>query len=1105
MRRLLVSCCCLLFLCLLCCNPAWSQTQYGTVKGLVRSQDGKALAGVSVTAIADGKKIRLGTQTDSLGVFSFPRVPAGGPYRFVLSFLGYSEETMDGYTIKANATTSLVAKMQASVAGLDDIVIIGYQAVKRRDIASSVSSVTAKDLQDFPVSSVAEALAGKLAGVSVRSSEGAPGADIQIIVRGGTSLTQDNAPLYIVDGIPLENALSILSPNEIQSIDVLKDLASTAVYGARGANGVVLITTKTGKKGRTMVTLEAYAGARTITNKLDVLSPYEFVKMQYELMRQHYSGVFFVDTAAANGFTNRYGSYKDLEIYKSFPTWDWQDVIFGRSARSATQVLTVNGGTDATTYNFSLNNTNEQGIMLNSGLKRTLGTFRFDHKISPKLRLALNIRYSRQMVYGNGTAATGSGSNSRLKYTVRFQPYQGVVNFQEYDPDAIFDNTINLSNPLTNALQDTRNNYTNNLITSAGLTYNVAKAVTLKSLVGYTLGDNSSESFSGVSNYQVSGRNSASQYASMPYITLSNGKATNITNTNTVEINPTLGKKHKLSMVLGQEINQRDGNTFSQNIKYFPSAVTAKQAFANVQQANPPSGAIQPTPVTNVDGERLFSFFARAMYTFNGKYNVNFLMRRDGSTKFAENHRWGNFPSVQFSWRLSEENFMQNLNLKWMKSLKLRGSYGSAGNNRVPGDRLYQTIFTTSSSDAGYATTDNSQSAGLYSANLANPDLKWETTVSKNLGLDFELLNSRLTVSLDGYINLTRDLLLQTNVPQQTGYVSQYQNIGSVRNTGVELQLTANIIQNKNFNYTSSFNISSNKNMIVALQGGVQNYLVSSGWGASGEDFLVEVGKPVGQIYGYVSDGWYTLDDFDRNASVIADPAKMKWVLKPGVADMSVVNSASFPGAIKFKKLDGIKGDSVIRLTDRTVLGNWQPKFYGGWNNQFNYKNFDMSLFVNFSYGNKVYNANKVEFSSVYQATGNNLLAGFKDRWNPFDAKGEVMTDWDQIAKANENVRTYSPTKNLMVMRSDAVEDGSFLRITNVTLGYTLPKKLLARTGVISRMRIYATVNNLYTFTSYSGYDPEANTRRSNPLTPGVDHAAYPRSRYILGGISVTF
>ncbi|MEI6945936.1 TonB-dependent receptor [Paraflavisolibacter sp. H34] len=1073
---------------------AWAQSR--TLTGRVVGKDGEPLAGASIMVKGSTK----GVVSDQSGNF---KIDVAGNNKVVLTVksLGHKEQEVP---VAPTAQMVSVELEQSGAAQLDEVVVnIGYTSVSKKEVAAAVSSVTAKDLQDFPVSTAAEALAGKLAGVSVKAAEGSPGADIQILVRGGTSLTQDNAPLYIVDGVPLNNALSIISPTEIQSIDVLKDLASTAIYGARGANGVVLITTKSGKKGRTIVSFDAYGGARTITNELDVLKPYDFVKYQYELNRLHYNGFVVTDTAAINGFTGKYGPYPDFEIYKSFPMYDWQDVVFGRNAVSQTQVLTVNGGTETTTYNFSMNNTREEGIMLNSDLKRTLATFRFDHKISNKLKLGLNMRYSRQVVNGAGTAGTGSGSNSRLKYSVRFQPYIGLVNFEEYDPNAIFDNTINLSNPLTSALQDKRLAYSNNLITSAQLQYNVVKGLTVRSVLGYNVGDNRTDNFSGAANFQVSGRNSSSQYASQPYISLSTNKNISINNSNTLEWAPNLGKSHRLNLLAGQEINSSNGDAYNQTIKYFPAAVTAEQAFANVQQANPPSGAIQPTPTTDVTGERLFSFFGRAMYSYKNRYSLNLMMRRDGSSKFATTNRWGTFPSAQFAWRLTEEKFLKENAPDWLTNLKLRASYGTAGNNRVSNDRLYQTIFTTSATDAGYAASDNAQTSGLYSANLANPDLKWETTISRNLGLDVDLFNNRLTLSLDGYINRTNDLLLQTNVPQQTGYVSQFQNIGSTQNKGVELQLSGTIARTRNFTYNSSFNISSNRNSIVALQGGVTSYMVSSGWGQNGEDFLVEVGKPVGQYYGYVSDGYYTLDDFDKDLS---NPAAYKWVLKPGVANSSVINGTTqvYPGMMKLRKL-GDRKDSVVRTTDRQVLGNVQPKFFGGWNHQLAFKNFDMSLFFNYSYGNKTYNANKIEFSSVYQATGNNLLSSMKDRWQTFDEQGNFMSDWDQIAKANQDAKTYMPTRGLPVLRSDAIEDGSFLRITNVTIGYSLPRQLLLRTHLLTKVRVYATVNNLYTFTKYTGYDPEASTRRSNPLTPGVDHAAYPRSRYILGGINVVF
>ncbi|RYD92910.1 MAG: SusC/RagA family TonB-linked outer membrane protein, partial [Sphingobacteriales bacterium] len=657
----------------------------------------------------------------------------------------------------------------------------------------------------------------------------------------------------------------MLSVNEIQNIDVLKDLASTAIYGARGANGVFIITTKSGKKGRVIVAADAFVGARQISTQLPVMKPYDFVNYQYELSHLHYNAFLVTDTVALNGFKNNYGPTQDLDIYRSFPAVDWQDRIFGRSAMSNNQNISVNGGSDQTLYSVSMNNTNEQGIMLNSGLKRTLASLRLDSRISPKLRVALNARYSRQRVEGVGTSSTGN-----LKYTLRYQPYQGIVSFEEYDPNAIFDNTINLSNPLTAALSDTRLAYSNNLITSAQVTYNPFKRITLRSTVGYNVSENRNNSFSGVSNVSVSSANSSSQYASQPFINLTSSNGIAINNSNTIDFNAPMPKKNTLNIILGQEINQNDGRSFNQNIKYFPAAVTAEQAFANVQQANPPSGAIQPSPVSDVYGDRLYSFFGRIMYSYKSRYNLNILARRDGSSKFSDKNKWGTFPSAQFAWRMSEEKFIKNLDMKWLSGLKIRASYGTAGNNRVSGDRIYQTTFTTSATSAGYAASDASQTSGLYSANLANPELKWETTVSKDLGLDIDLFNGKVNIAIDGYINRTRDLLLQTNVPQQTGYITQFQNIGATENKGLELQLNATVMKSSDFQWTASFNISSNKNTIKALQGGVDSYLVSSGWGQNGEDFMVQVGKPVGQYYGYLADGFYTVDDFDLTRSNLA-------------------------------------------------------------------------------------------------------------------------------------------------------------------------------------------------------------------------------------------
>ncbi|MEJ6980025.1 TonB-dependent receptor [Pedobacter sp. P351] len=1068
-----------------------------TITGTVKDDNGDPLPGVTVRV--KGSNIAVVTATN--GKYSI-RVPDGNSV-LEFSFIGFaSKEAKVDNRLVIDVALAEDARLLNEV-----IVNVGYGTVTRERMAGSVSSVRAKDIADFPVSSAAEALAGKLAGVSVAATEGAPGADIKILVRGGTSITQDNSPLYIVDGVPLERALSIISPSEIAAIDVLKDVASTAIYGARGANGVVIITTKTGKAGKTLVSFDTYAGVRNITNYIDMLSPYDYVKAQYDMNMIHFGGGLITDTATVNGFRRRYGNVEDFEIYKSFPSVNWQERVFGRKAFSNTQILTVMGGTRSSTFNFSVNRTDEDGIMLGSNLGRTFATFRFDNEISKRFKVGVNVRYSDQLVTGSGTST--SGSNAGLQNSARFQPFEGVSNAQTRSDDAFFEDRIDLSTPVTAALRDQRLNRNRDLITSGYLNVNIGPQWTFRSNIGYRNGDSKNDAFRGVVQYEVSNFSRFGTYKDQPFIDLSSSRSVGITNTNTLNYRGSFLKDHKIEALLGQEINHVNSDSYSQNIRFFPSNVTWEEAFGNVQAANAPPGFVQNMPVNNVQSERLFSFFGRTMYSFKERYNLNLSLRHDGSSKFGPENRWGTFPSAQAAWRLSEEPFFKDLGLKWVGNVKFRASYGTAGNNRINSDRLYATIYATSSSAGGYADSDNSQTAGLYPTALENPGLKWETIVSRNLGLDMDLFGNRLTASVDLYSNTANDLLLNTNVPQQIGYTSQTQNIGSTRNRGVELQLNSQLFKTRHLNYNTSFNISFNKNIVLKLnQGNSTTYgygLASGTPSISGNDFWVQVGQPVGLYYGFVADGLYTLDDFDRTfyESELA-AGRRTWRLKPGVPNAgsnAALNQGIFPGVLKLKDLNG---DGNITVDDRTVIGKAQPKFFGGWNHQLNFRSFDMSLFMNFSYGNKTYNANKSIFRSAVQVNGNNFHADTKDRWTYFDQKGVVITKWEDMQAANVDTKTYGITYGNPVPLSDAIEDASFLRITNLTLGYTLPEKLISRTKVISKFRMYATVNNLRTFTRYKGFDPEANTRFS-PLTPGVDYNAYPRNRYMLAGLNVTF
>ncbi|MEE1944662.1 TonB-dependent receptor [Pedobacter sp. KR3-3] len=1072
----------LLFFCVLAMGISLAKAQTRQISGTVTDKaNGSTLPGVGVMI----KGTKIATSTDANGVFKLA-IPATGNTTLVVKYIGYNEKEVEvgdkkqvNVALEENATT------------LNEVVVnIGYGTVRKEALTGSVSSVTDKDLAGFPVGTAAEALAGKLAGVTVTTTEGSPGAEIQIRVRGGSSLTGDNSPLYIVDGIQVENALSVLSPNEIQSIDVLKDVASTAIYGSRGANGVVIITTKSGKNGKTIVSLEGYAGVRQIVNELKVMNPYEFVTYQYELYNNNTA------QDVKDAFTKKYGTWDDLDIYKNIPNIDWQDKVFGRQAFSNTQILNLSGGTDKTTYNFTLNNMQEDGIMLESGFRRTFASFRFDHRISDKFRVGVNVRYSRQRVDGVGTSSTGSQGTNRLRNSVRYQPYSGGSDSGDlFDADYL---ATQLSNPISLAHQELKYDYRNDLISSGYVSYQILKNLNFRSTLGMNFTDRKTNGFNG----PLSGL--ARNNAGLPAITLDNSNLQTFINTNTVNYKPNLGKDHSLDLLVGEELNKSDIKSNSSTIKWFPINISADEAFASIQKAEPPVGSVQDKPTSLISGSRQLSFFARASYGYLGKYLATLNFRRDGSSFFAKGKRWGNFPSAQLAWRASEEDFIKDLKWDWLSNLKVRASYGIAGNNRI-GQDLFRTLFTANSTAGGYAASDGSVTTGLIAGSvLANPNITWEKNISGNLGFDIDLFKNRVSLALDLYDNRTKDLLLNANIPPINGYNTQQQNVGKTQNRGLEIQLNAQVVKTRDFTYNAGINFSFNKNKILELQNGVQSYVAQSGWVNSLADFKVEVGKPVGQFYGFVSDGRYTVDDFTYTQNTTT--GVYTYTLKPGIANSRVLlgNKDPQPGDMKVKKLSS-SSSMLIGDDDKTVLGTSQPKFTGGFNNQFAYKNFDLTVFMNFSVGNKVYNANKVEFTSQYNVKDNNLLAVMNNRWRNFDANGVKVTDPVQLTAMNANTTLWTPTTGNYALTSYAIENGSFLRITNITLGYTLPSEMLKKTGFISRLRVYATVNNLYTFTNYSGYDPEANTRRSNPLTPGIDYAAYPRSRFVLAGLNLTF
>lgn len=979
----------------------------------------------------------------------------------------------------------VLAMAQEKETKIDEVVLVGYTKVSKKDVTNSVSSVKAEAIKDMPSTNAAEAIQGRMAGVQVSLSEGSPGADVDIVIRGGNSITGSNAPLYIVDGVQMDNALSILSPKEIESIEVLKDASSTNIYGARGANGVVMITTKGGRKrAKTSINYNGFLGVRKIQNTIDVLDPYQYVLYQYEVYNK--GGV----QTDIDAFKARYGTYDQLSKYKDVQKRDWQDEVFGREAFNFTHNLAVTGGSDNSSFALSLNNVEEDGIMIGSGFKRSMINFKYDYDISKKLNFTLNTRYSRQTIFGAGTSSTGSQSTNRLRNAVRYQPFEGgsTVNVDDFDP--LFANETNLVNPILLANNEIKENGRNDLLLNGTLEYKISKDFTFRSVIGYLQRDEYINQFSGAIT------SVARQNNDQPVVVLNKSQTRRITNTNTLNYRKTFGS-HKLDLLVGQEIVKTDGESLGMTIKWFPKSISAEEAFANIQSASPPGGLVQDAPKAGRNPDRLASFFGRANYIFKNKYIFTASMRADGSSVFGAGNQWGYFPAASAAWKISEENFLKES--QTISELKLRAGYGLSGNNRI-GSFLYDTFFTTSS-DYGYAFGTNVTPGATTGNILANKNVTWEKSASKNLGLDFGLFKGKVYGTLDVYQTDTKDLLLLAQIPKDRGYEYQYQNSGSTTNKGIEFSIGSAIINKENFTWKMDANISSNRNTIKSLGNNASpssfSYLYPSGWQNSLNDFLVQVGKPVGTFWGYQTAGRYEVSDFDYN------PATQVYTLKAGIpSSAAAANGAKLvqPGDLKLQDLNG---DGIIDNKDMTDLGNAQPKFYGGFSQNFRYKNWDMSLMFNFSVGNKVYNANKIEYSTQYLYKDNNMLAEVADRWRWFDDAGVKVNDPTALAALNANTTGWTPPAGAYFLHSYAIEDGSFLRLNNVTLGYSLGKDFVKQLG-LSNFRLYFTMNNVFTITGYSGYDPEANTRR-NPLTPGVDYAAYPRSRFILSGVDITF
>ncbi len=1050
-----------------------------SVSGKVIDESGATLPGVTVIE----KGTTNGAVTDFEGNYTLGNLKAGTT--LVFSFIGMKTQEIVVTTAKLNVT------LKSDAIGLEEVVAVGYGTVKKRDITGSVASVGGETLASIPVASAAEAMSGRLAGVQITSTEGSPDAELTIRVRGGGSITQDNSPLIIVDGFPV-SSMSDISPSDIESIDVLKDASSTAIYGSRGANGVIIITTKGGDEGKVQVSYNAFTGVKKIAKTMDVMNPYEYVNWQYE-----YNKIRYKDRAEdLNKFTDYYGNYQDIDLYKGLEGNNWQDQVYGRTGTVFSQDLSVRGGTKKVKYALSYAGYDEKAIMIGSSFNRDNLSLKLNANPNDKIDLSFSARYSTTNISGGGANENSESSNSadsRLKHAITYSP----IPLSGLTSDATDEEIQNyVINPITSVNDSDRLRNRRNLNLNGNFGWEIFENFKLNISAGLDTYDNEDKRFFGKTTYYVDNTPTA-DLQGMPAVRLSDKTEKRFRNANTVnyDFKKLLNNKdHSINVLAGMEIVSTKEVELTTEVHGLPTDFTFENAYKLTTQGTPFTTNNEISP-----DDKLLSFFGRANYDYQGKYLASATFRADGSSRFAEGNRWGYFPSVALAWRLSQENFMENTN-SWLDDLKLRLSYGTAGNNNIPAGQMDRYYSSNNS-----AWMNGSNSYWSASKTMYNPDLLWETTQTRNIGLDFTLLGTKLNGTIDGYWNTTSDLLIEFPVAG-TGYDYQYRNMGETQNTGVEFTLNWNAIAKKDYGLSFNFNIGFNKNKINSL-GEMDYFRQNSNWASTeiGDDFEVRKGGSVGAMYGYVNDGMYRESDFSGY-----DQSKKQWILatnddgKTLAPDASGIIGNPRPGMMKVKDLNN---DGQITIDDQKIIGDANPKASGGFSINAYAKGFDFAAVFNYRIGGDVYNANKIEYTSATQRYPyRNMLSDVESgkRYTYIDEVGNYVTDLDKLASMNSGASTWSPYMDRFVFSDWAVEDGSFLRLSTLTLGYTLSKDILSKLKV-SNLRVYTTAYNLFCLTNYSGFDPEVSTMRRTALTPNVDYSAYPRSRSIVFGVNLNF
>lgn len=996
-----------LLLCLVVGGGVYAQET--TTQGKVTDDAGGTIPGVSITV----KGTNRGTITNVEGAYSVSASPAA---TLVFSFLGYVSQE-----VPVNNRAMINVSLRTDTKALEEVVVVGYGTQRRVETTGSIASVKADELTQLPVTNVAQGLQARISGVQINQNSGSPGGNISVRVRGTNSINGNSEPLYVVDGIQISNGggindvspLSTINPNDIESVEVLKDASASAIYGARAANGVVLITTKRGKAGVTRVSLDSYYGVQEATKTLDVLNAAQFAQLENEVFKN-------------NAYPNPSSLGEGV---------NWQNLIFQKAPIQSHQ-LSINGGSEKTQLALSANYFDQDGIIINSDFKRYSYRLNVDHKVSNRFKVGTSILGSVIVNNGIDAGSTTVGDAGVVTGTVLGAAVGAPPTLQPYREDgSIFPfgeqgngQYREVVNPLNFTALTRQRNIKRTLVNLYG-EFEIAQGLTYRASFNADVQNRLDDSYSPLSIINRADINDNSGSASK-----SNSNFLGLLHESILSYNRKFGENHSLRFtgVFASQVENSNANSISAT--GFPNDATTNESLQL---------ALNRTVSSSRSKQRLDSYMGRINYGFRDKYFLDLTARVDGSSKFGANHKYGFFPAISAAWRIIEEDFMKSVN--WMSDLKLRASYGITGN--AGGISPYQSLATVSSG-GGYNLINAYQTA-ISPTGIANPDLRWEKSAQSDIGLDIGLFNNRLSIIMDYYHKRTDDLLYVKTLPLSSGYSSITGNYASLENKGFEFAANATIL-NGPVRWSVSGNLTANRNKLLDLDGGTtqERFVTNSS--------ILSVGQPLGVFKTYVFDGINQTGD----------------AIIPG-----------YDGRVGGHKVKDLNSDGAINSMDQVITGNPNPNFIFGGSTNLAYKNFDFSAFLSGSQGNDVYNISRLSFENPLGQR--NLLEGVANRWTSTNPSNQYVS---------------AAVAGRLPITDYAMEDGSYVRLKNITLGYTLPT-----IKGISRARIYVSGNNLLTLTKYSGFDPEVNTYAGSNTAIGIDNLVYPQARSFLGGIQLTF